>query len=296
MSDWSVFLNDISDAFGYNTQVGQYRISGIEADGIDGFTFSRTKEHEINLSSSITDYPVEDGNVSQNVITLNPERIKLTGVVAEVVYGKNLLTQIVDTLSSSLLPVSVLSPSLGAATQKVLNQLGSELGELAKLTEQAKNIVKSAAGFAAAMGVDVPAGLLMTIQEKAYYYLEACWKSRKLLKIETPWRYFEDMVIEELRFVQTETSTSYSDVEVTLKRVIAPQTRQSERTTLKQGRANTGLENTKKQAASTGKRLIEQSKNIKEEIVDATKKVIKDSSDGSSFSILDVMTARAKVE
>ena len=227
---------------------------------------------------------------------MNPERIKLTGVVAEVVYGKNLVTQIVDTLSSSLLPVSVLSPTIGAATQKILNQLGSELGELAKLTEQTTNIVKSAAGFAAALGVDVSAGLLMTIQEKAYYYLEACWKSRKLLKIETPWRYFEDMVIEELRFVQTETSTSYSDVEVTLKRVIAPQTRQSERTTLKQGRANTGLENTKKQAASTGKRLIEQSKDIKTEIADSVKKIVKENDTGISFSISDIMIARANVE
>ena len=289
-SEFSVILNNISDAFGYTSEVGKYRISGIESDGIDGFTFSVAKDHEINLSSSITDYPIEDGNVAQNVITLNPEKVKLSGIVGEVIYGKGLVTQLVDSVASSLLPIAVLSPDLCSLTTQVKNQLDSQLGEIAYLKQQVKGIINAVSGFASSLGVSDTAGLSMTIQEKAYYYLEKCWKSRKLLQIETPWRYFEDMVIEDLKFTQSEVSTSYSDVEVTFKRIVSPKTRDNERTTLREGRAQAGLPNTFRTAVSAGLKTI--SSYSAETIPSVVHKLV----GTASSTITGIMNQRARTE
>ena len=290
-SDFSVILNNISDVFGYSSEVGKYRVSGIESDGIDGFTFSVAKDHEINLSSSITDYPIEDGNVAQNVITLNPEKVKLSGIVGEVIYGKGLVTQLVDSVASSLLPIAVLSPSLCSLTIQIKNQLDSQLGELAYIQQQVKGIIGAVSGYASLLGVSDAVGLSMTIQEKAYYYLEKCWKSRKLLQIETPWRYFEDMVIEDLKFTQSEVSTSYSDVEVTFKRIVSPKTRDNERTTLKEGRAQTGLPNTFRTAGSAGLKVISPIYSS-----ETTSSVVYELVGTSSSSVTEIMNQRARTE
>lgn len=274
MSNWSVLLNSISETFGYDQQIKnitEKSSSTAVVEGIDGFVFSRVKEEEVSLSSSITDYPVEDGNVAQNVITLNPERVKLSGVVGEITYGgKGLLMQIADRLAPTLVPIGTLLPSLGDMTQNIYQNLRGVIGELAELESQLDGIVGAAKTAAAALGaVNSDVADEMTLQEKAYVFLEACWKSRRLLTIETPWRYFEDMAIEELRFVQPEISRSYSDIEVTFKRVIAPHTRQTEKVTTRQGRNSIGIIGLIKEAGSAGKTMVQAFGDVSNEIIES---------------------------
>lgn len=295
MSAFSDFVNAASDLTSYKKLAGNYIVSGIETDGIDGFTFSMAKEHEVSLSSSITDYPVEDGNLAQNVITLNPEKVKLTGVVAEVVYGPSLVTQLLDTVSASLLPVASLSPSLAVATQEIKSKLGAQLGEMAQLEAQLSGIKNGIAGAAALFGANSDKELNMTLQEKAYYYLELCWKSRKLLQIETPWRYFEDMAIEDLKFTQSETSNTYSDIEVTFKRIITPQARQTEQTKTRQGRARTGISEIVESAIGGGTKLVEATGSLFSEAAEKIGLPLA-SMETQIVTINDIMAARGDLE
>ena len=301
MSNWSVLLNNISDSFGFEQAVKNINkdSSGAVVDGIDGFVFSRVKEEEVSLSSSITDYPVEDGNVAQNVITLNPERVKLSGVVAEVTYGgKGLLSQLADRLSASLLPIGTLIPSLSSITTRIYNSLNNTIGELAELNHQLDSIVNAASNAADALEISNPSVAdKMTIQEKAYAFLSSCWKSRRLLTIETPWRYFDDMAIEELRFVQSENSRVYSDIEVTFKRIIAPHTRQNEKVTTRQGRNDIGEGGLFSKAVDIGKTVVGDVGTIASEMFDAVGQVITGDDTSVELSIVqDISVLRGGLE
>lgn len=242
---FSQWLDTITGQQSFEQLAGKYTVSvtGIDTDGIEGFQFTLTKDYEVNLSSSITDYPVEDGNVAQNVITLMPEKLKLTGMAAEISYGEDYITHLFDTLSASLIPVSALLPSVSIITQEIKGKLENKLGELKLVTDEIKKYVNVANTAAALMGLPQLGGeeSPFTQQQKAYYYLELCWKSRKLLQIETPWRVFDNMVIEDLKFTQDETTKYASNIEVSFKRIIRPQQRQKEDTLMKQGRAQSAV-------------------------------------------------------
>lgn len=306
MAEWSSFLNSISSST-FDNVLRKFRVGGIGLDGIDGFTFTVAKEHEVTLSSSITDYPIEDGTFAQNVIAINPERVRLSGLVGEVVYGKEMFMNVINTLVPSLVPISTLSPEICSATAQILNTLTPYLGEIALVSNQLKTIANRAGTIAQALGLttdipvndnftmnDISRAASMTIQEKAYYYLEACWKSRKLLTIETPWKYFDNMVIEELKFTQSEQSTTVSDVEVVFKRVISPKVREGEIDALRLGRNQEGTDNAMTKTSTAG---IKQASNNTTNMPTNTSSVMVDE-DGELYVVayVDALGIRGDVD
>lgn len=243
------FLNNLPDLSYERIAKNSATVNSTVA-GIEGVTFTLTRNHEVSLSSSITDYPVEDGNYTENVVSVFPEQVKITGMVAEIAYTQDPVKQMLDTLSSALVPVGAFFPSVGNLTQRVIDQVESLYGEATQLWQNIQTAASLAAYGMSLLGLNEAAtGLLglaanevnsYTQQEKVYLYLELCWKSRRLMTIETPWRYFDNMVIESLKVVQDGDSKYNSEFEVSFKRIVPPNTRQSEQTQLKAGRAAAG--------------------------------------------------------
>ena len=291
LSQW---LDTISGQMSFDQLAGKYTVSvtGIDADGIDGFKFTQMRDYEVSLSSSITDYPVEDGNVAQNVITLMPERLKLTGVAAEISYGEDFITHTLETLSASLIPVSALLPSISIMTQNIKSQLEAHLGELKLVTNELQKFLPAVQAAAAAFGDTSPAGRTYTIQEKAYYYLELCWKSRKLLNVETPWRYFDNMAIEDVKLTQDATTKYVSNIEVSFKRIIQPQSRQKEQTKVRQGRAQSAID----EVIDIGKKGLSKMAGAAGDIIAEAASVIGVQLKDSTTSVTDIVTNRGGLE
>lgn len=291
LSQW---LDTISGQMSFDQLAGKYTVSvtGIDADGIDGFKFTQMRDYEVSLSSSITDYPVEDGNVAQNVITLMPERLKLTGVAAEISYGEDFITHTLETLSASLIPVSALLPSISIMTQNIKSQLEAHLGELKLVTNELQKFLPAVQAAAAAFGDTSPAGRTYTIQEKAYYYLELCWKSRKLLNVETPWRYFDNMAIEDVKLTQDATTKYVSNIEVSFKRIIQPQSRQKEQTKVRQGRAQSAID----EVIDIGKKGLSKMAGAAGDIIAEAASVIGVQLKDSTATVTDIVTNRGGLE
>ena len=243
------FLNNLPD-LSYERIAKNTATVSSPVNGIEGVTFTLTRNHEVSLSSSITDYPVEDGNYTENVVSVFPEQVKITGMVAEIAYTQDPVRQVLDTLSSSLVPVGAFAPSFSNLTQRVIDQVEKIYGEATKLYENIQKAATLAAYGMSLLGFNETAASLLGIsgvnfnsytqQEKTYLYLELCWKSRRLMTLETPWRYFDNMVIESMKVVQDGDSKYNSEFEVSFKRIVAPNSRQTESTKLRAGRSAAG--------------------------------------------------------
>jgi len=69
-------------------------------------------------------------------------------------------------------------------------------------------------------------------QQAAFAKLVGLWQSRQIFTVETPWQYFDSMVIESISFIQPEETKSMTDISITLKqmRFVQVQTVQSSNT------------------------------------------------------------------
>ena len=61
-------------------------------------------------------------------------------------------------------------------------------------------------------------------QRKSFTYFEAMQKSKILISLQTPYRFYSSMVIESLRMTQTRETDTKSEIEVTLKEYRAAET------------------------------------------------------------------------
>ena len=196
---------------------GQSFVGGLGTLGINGFVFDIAEECEISLESEITDHYVEDGTAVQDHIALRPEKVTLRGYVGEVVYNTGGEPGFIQKASEKLTIVTSYLPVISNYASKVYNNIASinlesETGDVAtfeKLFEAGGDV------FKAYRDINLPKDK----QSEAFIYFEALRNSRKLLTVQTPYRYYTDMAIETVKMVQNAQTRDGSDVEVTLKKI-----------------------------------------------------------------------------
>lgn len=205
------------------------------AKGISGFLFSIPLNEEVTISAQITDHWIEDNTSVQDHIALEPIRLRLTGIVAELVYEKDKIEAYVNQVLDRLGPLNVIQPAGAASTRQWLSQYNQ--------TSQAINnaVNEFSKTRAALSGGQAPKDRQQSAYDKfenwmlfrswipspgpttvfASLYKPAGGFSQKyeFLTVVTPWRTFENMAIETVIFSQDETTRDLSTVEVTLKQI-----------------------------------------------------------------------------
>lgn len=192
-------------------------VGGLGTLGINGFVFDIAEECEVSLESEITDHYVEDGTAVQDHIALRPERVVLRGYVGEMVYNTGKEKGFVRKASEKLTTVSSYLPVLSNYASKVYNTIASinfesssgDVSTIDKLFEAGGDV------YQAYRDINIP----QDKQSEAFIYFEALRNSRKLLTVQTPYRYYTDMAIETVKIIQSSDSRDGSDVEVTLKKI-----------------------------------------------------------------------------
>ncbi len=177
--------------------------------GISGFQFDVLADEEISLSSDITDHYTEDNNAIQDHIALRPVRFTLRGYVSEI-------TSTTAMQSSQLLANIQTLVSLGGFLPQFSYQATVIYAKAAGLFAQATQVVNQAENF---FNLFTNVNTTSNKQQEAYNYFVSMRDSRQLCQVETPWRVYENMAIEDIRVLSPENSRFVSDFSVTFKQL-----------------------------------------------------------------------------
>lgn len=187
--------------------------------GINNFLFDIPTGEEIILTSQITDHFVENNYAVQDHIAMEPLRLRLTGIVAELVYTKDEFEKYANDVLDRLGPLGVLNPAGSQSTREYLAQYN----RTKQAIDQSINMVKKTG--ASLLGLTAE-----NKQQTAFNTLYEWWNLRstvldhetvkyRLLTVETPWVTLKNMAIETVNFTQDESTKDLSTVEITLKQI-----------------------------------------------------------------------------
>lgn len=191
-------------------------VGGLGTLGINGFVFDIAEECEISLESEITDHYIEDGSAVQDHIALRPERVTLRGYVGEIVYNTGNDKGFVREAAEKLTTVASYLPVVSNYANRIYNDISKiNLDSDSVFTSIEKLFNVGGDVYKAYRDINIP----QDKQGEAFIYFEALRNSRKLLTVQTPYRYYTDMAIETVKIIQDAQSRDGSDIEVTLKKI-----------------------------------------------------------------------------
>jgi hypothetical protein len=176
--------------------------------GIAGFLFDITSTDNVTHAAQITDHYVEDNSAVQDHIAFDPVKITITGKVGELVYTKNQGLAFLSAAIDRLTPLGVLKPEQSLQAQRYIaavDQLGSALTSAKKVFNDLSSIFD-----------DNPA---QNAQQKAFARFESYFFGRSLLTVETPWKTYDSMVIENWSADQDAESMYETNFTLTFKQV-----------------------------------------------------------------------------
>lgn len=179
--------------------------------GIAGFLFDIPGDDEVELETDITDHFLEDNTAVQDQASLKPEIVRVKGFVAEVVAVKQVnqsVSATADPLPDNPAFVPVLTP--GAAQAQATSQA------LSTAQTAAVTAGKSLWGYFQQQAAQQPN---QTKQSIVFAYFYQLWKSRQLFSVETPNGFWDNMIIQSCKMVQTEETKDKSELAITFKKI-----------------------------------------------------------------------------
>ncbi len=187
--------------------------SGLE--GIAGFEFDIPTSEKVEYTADITDHYGEDNTPFQDHRTIKPVQITLTGYVGEVIFeGSKGLSGQIGGLTNRLSAIPAFTAGQTDQSfqeaQEALLQFQADVALLESIGETAIAVGK---GFQSLLGPEP------NKQQVAFNKLKALFYSNKLLTVQTPWNFYENLMISSVSFSQDENSAQSSDIKVTLKEV-----------------------------------------------------------------------------
>ena len=208
-------LDAVQNGRNYLDQLAnKYVVKPKDAIGIGGFIFDYEGETEVTLQADITDHYAENNQFINDNYQIKPAKLTLRGYVGELVQKK--ASGILGALAAIQNRLTVVPAYLGKYTPQALAKVQAALTKATATVNKidlALSKVKNIVGF---FSKSSPAP---TKQQEAYQFLESLMLSRQIFLVQTPYRFFDNMAIETLRFVQDETTRSWSDIAITLKQM-----------------------------------------------------------------------------
>ena len=191
--------------------------SGIVSDhvNIGGFVFDYAGELEAELKADITDHYTENNTVIQDHIALAPVRLVMRGLVGELVAGpgESGINALLGGLQNSLTSIN---SYIGGKTPQAIVKASKAITQVQKVTTQISNAVSKGKSL---LNFLKDGALSATKQAEAFKNLSSLLENRVPFIVETPYRKYDNMVIESLRSVQPEDSKYLSEFTVVLKQI-----------------------------------------------------------------------------
>ncbi len=210
-------------------------------EGILGWVFDVPDGERIEASSDITDHFTESNTFINDHVVQKPLRITLSGYIGELVFRlseasaqSKLLGEgdggrrpgSIQELSNLLETVEAyageFTPGMVQIAQRALNLADLYESSLNQQIARAQNLVGVVQG---SLGVPllppIPGTNVGTTdrQKRVYQQLESLRTSNQIVTVQTPWQYFDSMMIERISINQGDSTRSWSELQVILKEV-----------------------------------------------------------------------------
>lgn len=191
--------------------------SGVVSDhvNIGGFIFDYAGELSAELHADITDHYTEDNTVVQDHIALKPVRLTMRGLIGELVAGPSQggLNGFLTGLQNSL---TTINSYIGGKTPQAVTKAAKAITQVQKVTTQISSAVSKGKSL---LNFLQDGALSATKQAEAFKKLSALWENRVPFIVETPYRKYDNMVIESMKAVQAEDTKYVSEFTVILKQI-----------------------------------------------------------------------------
>lgn len=177
--------------------------------GIAGFLFDIPQETSVKYSAQISDHWLEDNSTVQDHVAIEPLSITCSGIVAELVWTKTALATYAETVLNNLSSLNVLSPSVGL-------QAAQAIATAETLINNAETVLGQANTF---FGLFDGEKSGLNKQQKVFQTFEEIFNSKTKLTVETPYKTYENMIIESFEATQDESTVSQSSFSITFKQI-----------------------------------------------------------------------------
>ena len=184
------------------------------AEGISGFIFDIPDTESINLTADITDHFTESNSFLNDHIVIKPDMITLSGFVGELKFRPpegipGAVEEIQNRLQIIPAYLGDLTPGAQQTAARAVATAQTVISGINQTIDRVENLV----GFFA--GEEAPE----TEQQKAFNTLDALRRNGEVLTVQTPWKYFDSVMIQSIAFSQDGNSQEISDISVTLKEI-----------------------------------------------------------------------------
>lgn len=212
-------------------------ISPNMSSGINGIEMDIKLTENISHTAQVTDHYTEDNSAIQDHVAFEPIKITLTGKVGELVYRSNAALAFAQATIDRLTPVNAITPTMAASGTKAIAdayQAQALAYLLYRVTQQALQ------------------PLTKNLSQKTIYdKFHEIFYSRTLNTVETPWRTYDNMLLESWTADQDESTTMETTFTLNFKQIRLIRT--TENVGLLAGRVDAQLAPvTSKGTASTG--------------------------------------------
>jgi hypothetical protein len=177
--------------------------------GIAGFLFDIPETEQVSHTAQITDHWTEENYAIQDHVAFEPIKITLTGRVGELVYKKSAAASYVSQVIGRLGPLGVLQPSVSQKAAQYISE-----------GERLVNAAESALNEASTL-FDVVSGSKPKLnkQQQAFATFQTYFFGRARLTVQTPWKTYQNMIIESWTADQAADTTTESSFTLTFKQL-----------------------------------------------------------------------------
>lgn len=200
-----------ADAKKYLDEKSQAVLLVLGKKGISGWVFDIPTGESVTSKTSISKHYVESGSVITDHAVNEPDEITLSGLVGELVY--RVPQGVEGALSEVASRLGAVNAFLGPLTQGATQKAAMVYAQASYVVNQAKAIAKRVSNV-----VDFFSGdeATLTLQQKAYFEIQALQKTVQLVWVLTPWNLHQNMLISQMTARQDAESSDYTDFSVTL--------------------------------------------------------------------------------
>lgn len=242
----------VKKMFKETVNAGEAIVSILGNTGIAGFKFHVPQSEQIKMESDITDHFMDNNSVLQDHIARKPVTITLNGLQGDFFYSVNRIEDTLALVTPTLSLVKQFLPKLRNATKQLYTKKTTAKYTYNEKTEKIKTqISANKQEFNAIDMFKIFQELykLKSAQTRAFFFFEAMWKSKALFSVETSWKRYDNMCIQNLTPIRDK-NADITEFNITFKQISRAQTKYED---LKNAAGRTRQQLMKKQNKGTDK-------------------------------------------
>lgn len=219
------------NVFKQTVNISEAIVSIFSNTGIAGFKFHVPESEQVKMQSEITDHYIDTGSAVQDHIARRPVVITLRGYQGEYYYTvhpiENMISKVVPVMSL----VKQFKPKLAPVTERIKKR--REEQPLIQLSKDGKKYTKTYENkifdkeFNSIDLFKLFQDLykLKSAQTCAFYFFQALWESEALFSVETRWKRYDNMIIQDVTPLGdnnadiTDFSVSFKQISITTSKV-----------------------------------------------------------------------------